>query len=770
MAFAELLAESRVARGLSQEELAAAAAVSVRAISDLERSVTRRPQQVTVRALAVGLGLAGEARAAFEAAARAAPLPRPRRAGPRVTLPAPVTSIVGRDADLAGVLRLVRGRAARLVTVTGPGGVGKSRLAAEVGWRTGTGFDRVDGVDLSPLASAEDVPGAVAAGLGLRPGPGDPVAALAAVIGADRRLLVLDSFEHVITAAPQLAALLGACPLLTVLVTSRSPVALRGEYLWPMEPLPVPPPGATADPAELRGNPAVALLVERAGAVRPGFALDAANAGAVAQLCRAADGLPLAIELAAVHLRTLDPAELHTQLAPHYAGLGAPTVDRPDRHATLRATVEWSTDRLPAEHRLLLGALAVFAGGAAPAAVRTVLAAAGAAHGDLDGAVAVLAATSLVGVADHGGQPRVLMLDTIREVAAELLAASGHGPAVRRAHARYFLDLVRAGTEPDRIEAEWDNVRAGLGWTLAEEPNAPDLALVGALAGHLTGRSRFAEAHRLLTAVAEPAGAEPAVRARALHAAGIAADQAGDHRRAVELADRAAALCTELDDPAGHAAALTLAGNAYKALGEHDRAETAHRACLDTARTAGDRRREAIALNNLGTLAHDRGDLAGARRYYEASLAAKEELGDDRGVAVGLLNLGGLANDAGEHAAARDRLRRAAEYWRAAEERHSLSFALGMLAEAELGAGDPAAARVAAEDALRLARQIEYPAGVGLALSRLGDLAAAAGDPVGAADRYAEALEFTSDARETARTVERLTAARSLIAGAADAG
>jgi predicted ATPase/transcriptional regulator with XRE-family HTH domain len=566
--FAELLVELRLARGLSQEALATRAAVSVRAISDLERGTTRRPQRETVRALADALALDAAERDRFASAARQAPPSSASRRGsrPRPSLPAPVSSIVGRDADLRAVVRLIRDPAVRLVTVTGPGGVGKTRLAVEVGWLVSGGFDRVGALDLSPLSRADDVPDALAAAVGCR--TGDTVAAF---VGDDRWLLLLDSFEHVAAAAGGMAELLAACPRLSLLVTSRTPLRLRGEHLWPLAPLPVPA-DDRADPSTLDGNPAVALLSARTRAVRPGFSVTAANATAVAHLCRSLDGLPLAIELAAAHLRTQEPAALVEQLGSRATELRADVVDAPDRHRTLRRTVEWSTGRLAPDERLLLGVLGVFAGGATANAVRAVVTAPGLAGAGLDparvdGSVSLLAASSLVSVADRAGAARIAMLDTIREIAVDLLAAAALDRAARTAHAAHFFDLVRAArSAPDGFEGvdrELDNVRAALAWSTAADPVRLDAALAQALTAYFSTRGRFAEGCRVLRAIAGAAG-DDATRARAWHGAGIAANESGDHEGAIQAAERSAALFDGLDDPLGRCTAIAVVGNAHK--------------------------------------------------------------------------------------------------------------------------------------------------------------------------------------------------------------
>jgi predicted ATPase/tetratricopeptide (TPR) repeat protein/DNA-binding XRE family transcriptional regulator len=756
VAFADLLIELRTARGMSQEELAESAAVSVRAISDLERGITRRPHRQTVKALADGLGITGWERASFEEVAEQAKASTLRRRAPQVGLPAPTSSIIGREADVTAVSRLLRGSTTRLVTVTGPGGVGKTRLATEVAWRVAAGFERVDGLDLSPLGTPDDVPGALAAALGCASAAADPVQAVALLVGDRPWLLVLDSFEHVAEAALGLAGLLGRCPRLRLLVTSRAPLRLRGEHLWPLSPLPVPA-ESERDVAALGTVPAMTLLVERARAVRPGFVLAGANAAVLARLCRRLDGLPLAIELAAAQLRTLDPADLTAQLDGQLSILRAEAIDVPDRQHTLQSTVAWSVERLGAEPRRMLTVLAVFAGGAAPALARAVLDRAGLDPAALDRSVSVLAATSLVTIEERAGTPRITMLDTIREVAAGMPADSGTATGIRRAHAATVLDLLRQ--DLDGVDAELDNVRAGLGWAVGHEPGLLDGAAVEAFSRYCLMRSRFGELYRILSAIAD-AAADPATRAAALRGAGMGANETGDHQVAIAFAQQAAELFEKLADVPGRCAALTLLGNAHKALGSYDPAQAAYRTCLDLARSADYPRGVTIALNNLGTLAHDRADHELARRYYRESLEVKHRLGDEHGIAVTLMNLGAVANDLGRYAEARVDLRRAVATLRAHGEQHRLAFGLVLLAEAECGLGEYAAARAAATEGLAISREVSHEPTVGLALTRLGDIAVATGDDRGAESLYREALPRASGPPEVARVLERLAAVR----------
>jgi predicted ATPase/DNA-binding XRE family transcriptional regulator len=691
MSLAEMLAGLRSSRGLSQEQLAERSGISVRAIGEIERGATRRPQRETLRALAGALELTSAEQEAFMRSARSAPPPNTRkRTAVRPALPAPVSSIVGRAADLAAVLRLIGN--SRLVTITGTGGVGKTRLALEVGWQAAGRFDSVHGLDLSPLRHPDDVPQALAESL-RTPSP-------ETLIGDGHWLLVLDSFEHVAAAARTVAALLASCPRLTVLATSRSPLRLRGEHLWPLSPLSTPD-----SDVELAGNAAVQLLVERAAAVRPGFAVTSDNAAAIAALCRRLDGLPLALELAAARLRTQSPAQVLAQVR----DLHGDAVDLADRHVSLRRTVEWSTRALTAPDRRLFGLLGAFAGGADPVDVEAVL-------GAPPLSLATLAAHSLITVADRAGGTRIGMLDTIREVVEDQLTSAGD----RDAHAEHFLRLVRDG-DP-RLADELENVRAAIQHAVDCMPDSLSVATIRAVTSHYVARGRFAEGRRMLTAAAGVAGA---AQSWALLGAAIMANESGDPEAALALA-----LSASFDaDPEGQAATLTLIGNAHKFAGRYEEAAAAYTGVLSQARSAGDARRETIALNNLGALAHDRGAYAEAIDYHSAALARKRELGDRRGVAVAQLNLGAVRNDTGDHSAAAALLADSAATFAALGEPGSEAFTLALLAQAQAGLALWADAHSTAHRALTLARQVDHAQATGLALLALGLTAAATNSP-----------------------------------------
>ncbi len=711
-----MLAGLRSSRGLSQEQLAEQSGISVRAIGEIERGATRRPQRETLRALGGALGLTAEEQEAFTRSARSAPPPNTRKHTPvRPALPAPVTSIVGRAADLTAVLRLIAD--SRLVTITGTGGVGKTRLALEVGWRAAR-FDSVHGLDLSPLRHPDDVPQALAESL-RTPSP-------AALIGDGRWLLVLDSFEHVAAAAGTVATLLASCPRLTVLATSRSPLRLRGEHLWPLAPLSIPD-----GDAELDSSAAVQLLVERAAAVRPGFALTSDNAAAVAALCRRLDGLPLALELAAARLRTQSPAQVLAQVR----SLHGDTVDLADRHVSLRRTVEWSTRGLTDLDRQLFGLLGAFAGGADPVDVEAVL-------GAPPLSLTTLAAHSLITVVDRAGGTRIGMLDTIREVVEDQLTSA----ADRHAHASHFLRLVR-DSDP-RLADELENVRAAIQYAVDAAPGLLSVATIRALTSHYVARGRFAEGRRMLTAAAAVAGG---AQSWALLGAAILANESGDPDAALALA-----LSASFDaDPEGQAATLTLIGNAHKFAGRYEEAAAAYTGVLSQARMAGDARRETIALNNLGALAHDRGAYPEAIRYHSAALARKRELGDRRGIAVAQLNLGAVRNDTGDHLAAAALLAESAATFAALGEPGSEAFTLALLAQAQAGLTLWSDARSTAHRALALARRVEHAQATGLALLALGLTAAATGSP-DASPLFEEALTYPLGLPDQVRIREHL--------------
>jgi predicted ATPase/DNA-binding XRE family transcriptional regulator len=365
--FGQVLRQLRAAAALSQAELAERAGVSARGISDLERDLRQAPRPETARLLADALALDDDARTALLAAAHPAQFPAqsPPPASLAGALPVPLTRLLGREPEIATLQAMLVRDAARLVTVTGVGGSGKTRLALEVATRLRARFtDGVVFVDLSPLSDPELVVPSIAAALGVRDVAGRPLGeTLARALAPLRLLLVLDNCERVLAAAPAIASLLLTSPGVTIVATSREPLHVRGEREFPLSPLPVPNADQLPATADLARIPAVALFVERAEASQPTFTLTAENAPVVAAICRQLDGLPLAIELAAARIKVLPAANLRTRLERRLPLLTGGARDMPARQQTLRATLDWSYHLLSPDERSLFRRLSVFAGG-----------------------------------------------------------------------------------------------------------------------------------------------------------------------------------------------------------------------------------------------------------------------------------------------------------------------------------------------------------------------------------------------------------------------
>ena len=588
-----------------------------------------------------------------------ASLEAPHR-GRRRALPEPPTALVGRELELVAVAAMLREPDVRLVTLTGAGGTGKTRLAIAVAAELEP--ELADGacfVGLAALRDPELVGSTIARALEVPERPGEPVERVLAEALCDRRLLlVLDNFERLPEAAPLVASLLAAAPGLRVLATSRTPLRLRGEHEYPVPPLSVPRRDARGAGSVAR-SPAVELFVSRARAVRGDFRLDERTAPVVAEICRSLDGLPLALELAAARTNVLAPADLLVRLENRLDVLTAGPRDLPARQQTLRATVDWSHELLDERARALFAALAVFSGGCTLEAATTVC------DGDLDG-VSALLDQSLLRRDDGGGELRFRMLETVREYARERLAALPAAARVRRRHAEHFLALAEqaephlTGPEApawlDRLELEHDNLRAALTWAgAAPERHELELRLATALQYFWRVRGHLSEGRRWLEAAVERGHDAPAgVRGKALGATAIFVDRYGEHGRARRLYDEALVLFREAGDDGRVARTLSDLGGLSILEEDYARAIELYDETIPLFRESGDVRALSVTLSNLAAVLGLQGDHRRAHQVGLDALAISREHGDRDQMAISLHNLGryALARSAWEESGA----------------------------------------------------------------------------------------------------------------------
>jgi predicted ATPase/Tfp pilus assembly protein PilF len=631
--------------------------------------------------------------------------------------------------------------------------VGKTHLALEVAHRLNTpfGVGRTF-VDLAPIRAPELVIPAIARALALRESSSRPLLdTLQAHLHARRWLLVLDNFEHLLPSAPQIAALLTSCPALSLLVTSRAALQVRGEQVYTLHPLTVPDVAQEVSSEQLALTPAVALFLARAQALRPDFRLTSANAATVAAICRQVDGLPLALELAAARLLVLPPEALLARLAHRLALLTQGARDLPVRQRTLRATLAWSYDLLSAEEQTLFRRLAVFAGGIDLEALACVCQEA--AESLLDMLTALTTHHLVQPVATASSQPRVRMLETVREYAWEQLRASGEEQGLLRRYAAYYLELAeRAAQELNgpqqaqwqtRLDEAYEHLRTILSWALEQQDIEMGLRLAGALwrfwyqRGQLTEGREWLEAFLALSPAGAPVRRTP-LWAKALNGAGVLALQQGDHGRAEILLAESLALCEALADQRGVATALGNLGIIAHDQAAYTRAATLWETSLAIRQELGDPVLIAITLHNLATNAYSQGDYQRASAYFENSLVMRQHIGDTRGIASTLNGWGSLALEQGDYLHARARLEEAVTLCRTVGEPILLAAALlnlGNVAYEQNALEQAAAWCHESLDLLQRAGEVRFRSAV---LCTLGTIASQQGETAQAL-RYLEA-------------------------------
>jgi predicted ATPase/DNA-binding XRE family transcriptional regulator len=723
-----LLRRHRAASGLTQEELAERAGISARTVSDVERGLRTSVYRDTAERLARALGLKDEVRVEFEAIARG----RPTRALSQTSsaaveartlesigVPAQLTRLIGREGELDAVLSALRSPEIRLLTLTGPGGVGKTRLAVEAASKAADDF--ANGVSFVPLGDNHDpelVASIVARAVGLRQARDPLDETLVQHLQNKQTLLVLDTFEHLLDAAPLVGSLLEACPRLTALVTSRAALNLRGEHEIIVPPLELPD-----DPQHVRGDElhqyaSTALFLERAQGLKSDTGIEDAAGPLVAETCHRLDGLPLAIELAAARVKHLALEGLRDHLDYRLRVLIGGPRDLPPRQRAMRDTVAWSYDLLERNEQALFRRLSVFFGGWTLHAAEFIA-------GTQDEPFDVLAGISalvdqnlvlLEGNPGHG--PSYVMLDVIREYAAEQLDAVGETDGVRQRHAEYYLHLAEQA-EPEllgatqgawyrRLDREVPNFRAALRWSIRSGDADLALRLAGALWQFWRRYGDFTEGRGWLEAALAMSGEHTRARAKALWGIAWLAYHQADYAYSQDLGEQLLALARHGEDPLALRNALTIAGEVAMAQARYSDALAPLGEALAICRQLGRSWHLASSLLNFGVATMHTGDSARAEDLLGEALSLYEELGD----------------------------------------RYFSARALGELAYAALLRGDPERAERLCMSALRTFRELGETWGIAEALEGMSAISAAQHDAERAA-RIAGAAEAIRETNET---------------------
>jgi len=743
--FGQLLRRARRAAGLTQEALAERAGISARAVIDLERGVNRAPRRDTLEMLATALDLPPDERAHWERlrhrlSLRTTPSPPSSPARPAAPLP-PLTSLpaefdvlIGRDDDRTSIGLLLETR--RLITLTGPGGIGKTRLAIAVGHDVAGAFPAgVFLVDLAPVNDAGMVVPAIAQALSVRETPGQSLlASLAARFSVGRLLLILDNLEHIAGVAPVIRELLAAYPQVVVLATSRTRLHLRGEQVYPVAALPTPSTDLVVTEATLNDFGATALFLRRAVEIKPDLHLTNDAAVVIAAICRRLDGIPLAIELATARCRVLSLPAILDRLTVALDLLADESADLPQRHRTLRETIAWSEALLSPDERTMFRRLSIFNGGWTLEAAEAVV-------GDLD--IAVL--DGLTSLVDHSlvtqmdqpdGSIRFRFLEPIRAFASEQLERGGETAAISERHAEWFLRFAErrddmfslAVTERhgwlEQLAADHDNLRQALHWYAEDSQPERLLRLSASLAWFWNIRGHLSEGRSWLELALQPTTETPhGAQATALLGLGILAGEQGDWEAAASALSASLARYEALDNQRG----VTLVQNSQGILaarqGDRQSAIALFSSALERASSLKLDPYVGDLLNNLGVMSIQAGDVDEARRLYEESLAYHRAAGLQHHQIRVTVNLGVIALDQGRWDDAERLIEDALAMARAFGDRVSIVTTLSELGTLALQKNRYDEALSLQFESLTVARDIGYPDGVASALEGLAILA-----------------------------------------------